>query len=102
MISHHVALTSTLAVYELFVPNRPPLEDRVLEAMAPEVRQEYLNSRARLTEPGAFAISPELFRKAEEFSTPSSRPAACWRRVLTRRGTAGRCPDSGTSGTSNC
>ncbi|MDQ3606821.1 MAG: amidohydrolase family protein [Gemmatimonadota bacterium] len=41
MIQNNVAMTSTLAVYELAYPNRPPLEDRVLEVLAPEVRQEY-------------------------------------------------------------
>jgi hypothetical protein len=35
--------------------------------MAPEVRKEYLDARARLSEPGAFALTPELFKKAEAF-----------------------------------
>ena len=42
MVEHGVAMTSTLAIYETFVPNRPPLEERMLELMAPEVRAEYL------------------------------------------------------------
>ena len=67
MVSHRVPMTSTLAVFELFVPNRPPLEPRVLDAMAPDVRAEYLTSRARLSEPGSFAISPEIFRNAQQF-----------------------------------
>jgi len=67
MVSHRVPMTSTLAVFELFVPNRPPLEPRTLEAMAPDARAEYLTSRARLSEPGSFAISPEVFRKAQQF-----------------------------------
>jgi imidazolonepropionase-like amidohydrolase len=67
MVSHRVPMTSTLAVFELFVPNRPPLEPRVLEAMAPDVRAEYLTSRARLSEPGSFAVSPEVFRNAQRF-----------------------------------
>src|SRR5438034_3322210 len=32
MVDNHVAMNSTLAVYELSFPDRPPLEDRVLEA----------------------------------------------------------------------
>jgi imidazolonepropionase-like amidohydrolase len=40
MVSHRVPMTSTLAVFELFVPNRPPLEPRVLEALAPDARAE--------------------------------------------------------------
>lgn len=50
MIAKNVALTSTLVVYELFVANRPPLEQRVLDAMSPDARTEYLTSRARIAE----------------------------------------------------
>ena len=67
MLARKIPMTSTLAVYELYVPNRPPLEQRMLDAMSPEVRAEYLASRARLAEPGASAISPEVFRKAQEY-----------------------------------
>jgi imidazolonepropionase-like amidohydrolase len=67
MVDHHVAMTSTLAIYETFVPNRPPLEQRNLDAMSADVRTEYLTARARLAEPGAFAISPEIFKKAQQF-----------------------------------
>src|SRR3712207_9571574 len=67
MTSKTVAMTSTLAVFELFVPNRPPLEQRVLDAMSPEARSEYLQSRALLAQPGSFGISPEVFRKAQQF-----------------------------------
>ena len=64
MVGHHVAMTSTLAVWELFVPDRPAPQQRVLDAMSPEVRAEYLAARARLTEPNAFAIPQALFKKA--------------------------------------
>jgi len=64
MVAHHVAMTSTLAVWELFVPDRPAPQQRVLDAMSPEVRAEYLAARARLTEPNAFAIPQPLFKKA--------------------------------------
>ncbi|MGH9259159.1 MAG: amidohydrolase family protein [Acidimicrobiales bacterium] len=73
MVAHKVAMTSTLAVFELFVPNRPPLEQRVLDAMSPEVRSEYLTSRARLAEPGSFAITPAVFRKSQEFEVAFAR-----------------------------
>ena len=66
MVDAGVALTSTLAVYELGVPNRPPLEDRVLEMLAPGARDEYLQSRvdvaARDNSPMA-----TLFVKAQAF-----------------------------------
>ena len=66
MVDAGVALTSTLAVYELGVPNRPPLEDRVLEALAPGARDEYLQSRADVA---ARDDSPmgTLFAKAQAF-----------------------------------
>jgi imidazolonepropionase-like amidohydrolase len=35
MVSHHVALTSTLAVFELYSPSRIPLDPRLYEALAP-------------------------------------------------------------------
>jgi len=66
MVDAEVAMTSTLAVYELGVPNRPPLEDRVLEMMAPAAREEYLQSREEIA---ALDESPmsTLFRKAQAF-----------------------------------
>lgn len=45
LIQHHVAVTSTLPVFELNVPNRPPLQPRVLEALLPESRISYLTQR---------------------------------------------------------
>jgi imidazolonepropionase-like amidohydrolase len=67
MIAHKVPMTSTLAVFELFVPNRPPLQQRVLDAMSTEVRGEYLAARERLAQPKAFNISEPLFKKAMEY-----------------------------------
>src|SRR5215470_2204740 len=48
LIEHHVAITSTLPVFEQFVPGRPPLQQRVLDAMLPEARSNYLTSRAQV------------------------------------------------------
>ena len=48
MIDNDVPMTSTLAVYELFVPNRPTKDPRALEAMAPEVREDYLEAREQI------------------------------------------------------
>ena len=47
LVAHHVAVTSTLPVFELTVPDRPPLQRRVLDAMSPESRVSYLTMRAR-------------------------------------------------------
>jgi len=48
LVQHHVAVTSTLPVFETFVPNRPPLAPRVLDAMLPEVRIDFLTRRATI------------------------------------------------------
>jgi imidazolonepropionase-like amidohydrolase len=68
MVENDVAMTSTLAVYELFVPGRPPeLDERMLEAMSPETKEEYLNTRRRIAENPSAGIAPEVFRKAMDF-----------------------------------
>jgi Amidohydrolase family len=46
LVTHHVAVTSTLPVFEAFVPGRPKLQRRVLEAMSAESAQSYLTARA--------------------------------------------------------
>jgi Amidohydrolase family len=46
LVKHKVAVTSTLPVFELLVPGRPPLDQRVLAAMTPDARVNYLSRRA--------------------------------------------------------
>ncbi len=68
MVENDVAMTSTLAVYELFVPNRPQeLDERMLEAMSEETRAEYLETRRRIAENPQAGIAPDVFRKAMAF-----------------------------------
>src|SRR5437879_5696811 len=45
LVRHNVSMTSTLAVYEPFVANRPTKDARALQAMAPEVRDSYRKIR---------------------------------------------------------
>ena len=52
MIDAGVAMTSTLAVYELFIQGRPTRDARSLDAMAPAVRQDYLAQKAQIDEIG--------------------------------------------------
>ena len=52
MIDADVAMTSTLAVYELFVQGRPTRDERTLRAMAPAVREDYLAAKAQIDEIG--------------------------------------------------
>jgi imidazolonepropionase-like amidohydrolase len=48
LVSHHVAVTSTLPVFEAGVPGRPKLQQRVLDAMSAESAQSYLTARGRV------------------------------------------------------
>jgi imidazolonepropionase-like amidohydrolase len=48
LVSHHVAVTSTLPVFEASVPGRPKLQQRTLNAMSAEPAQSYLTARARI------------------------------------------------------
>ncbi|HEV2445422.1 MAG TPA: amidohydrolase family protein, partial [Candidatus Sulfopaludibacter sp.] len=47
LVRRHVAITSTLAVFEAFDGAHPPLEQRFLDALAPENALGYLAARAR-------------------------------------------------------
>jgi imidazolonepropionase-like amidohydrolase len=95
MLARKVAMTSTLAVYELFVPNRPPLEQRVLDAMSPDVRAEYLTTRARLAEPGAFGIAPAVFRKAMDYEVAFVRAGGLLAAGVDPTGNGGALPGFG-------
>ncbi len=66
MVEQGVAMTSTLPVYELAIPNRPPLEQRVLDMLAPGARDEYLQSRADVASRDDAPMA-ELFPKAQAF-----------------------------------
>src|ERR1700723_3638668 len=46
LVSHHVAVTSTLPVFEAGVPGRPKIQRRTLDAMSAESAQSYLTARA--------------------------------------------------------
>jgi hypothetical protein len=48
LVSHHVAVTSTLPVFEAGAPGRPALQTRTLDAMSAESAQSYLTARARV------------------------------------------------------
>jgi len=67
MVQHHVSMTSTLAVYEPFVANRPTKDERVLQAMDPEVRDNYMKMRQQIDSSGTGWVSQEAFKKAMAF-----------------------------------
>lgn len=65
LVEHRVAITSTLAVFEALTDVRPPLEQRLLDALSPQAATTYLASRAR---PGTMAaIYLAAMKKEMEF-----------------------------------
>jgi imidazolonepropionase-like amidohydrolase len=64
LIEHHVAVTSTLPVFEAGILGRPPLQQRFLDALAPDPTISYLTARGRVT-----AASPmaSFMRKEMDF-----------------------------------
>jgi imidazolonepropionase-like amidohydrolase len=67
MVRRGVSMTSTLAVYEPFVANRPTKEPRVLNAMAPEVRASYMKIRDEIDSSGTGPITEEGLRSSMAF-----------------------------------
>lgn len=67
MIAAGVPMTSTLAVYEMYVPGRPGVDQRVLDAMSPDVREEYrktFEQTALLDGDPNYPFTERLFKKA--------------------------------------
>jgi hypothetical protein len=64
LVSHQVAVTSTLPVFEAGVPGRPKLQPRVLNAMSAESAQSYLTARANVQLDSPMTV---LLRKEMDF-----------------------------------
>ena len=69
LIVHRVAVTSTLAILETFVPNRPPIAQarRVRESLHAESWGEYATTRAALAEQADGSYWPALFAMEMRF-----------------------------------
>jgi len=65
LVQNHVAITSTLVIFESFAPNRPPLQDRVIAALSLPSRTDYLMARAKIA--GDKGASDNLLKKEMEF-----------------------------------
>jgi len=50
LVKHHVAITSTLPVFEVEVPGRPSIQRRVLDALTPEARSAFLDNKVRMAD----------------------------------------------------
>src|SRR6266849_8615274 len=75
LIQHHVAITSTLPVFEVEVPGRPSIQRRVLDALSPDARSAFLDDKVRMADQSRLKriygseISPmtSTFKKEMEF-----------------------------------
>jgi Amidohydrolase family len=73
LIDHHVAVTSTLAIFESFAPNRPPLSEemRVRASLLPDAWGSFVTARAmiaqRAEEAPADSISGRLLQMEMQF-----------------------------------
>ncbi|HXR97957.1 MAG TPA: amidohydrolase family protein [Terriglobales bacterium] len=65
LVRHHVAVTSTLPVFEISVPGRPPLQPRVLDALSAPARTDYLMGRDRIAK--GKGAQTEIFEKEKQF-----------------------------------
>jgi imidazolonepropionase-like amidohydrolase len=75
LVQHHVAVTSTLPVFEMFVPGRPTIQQRVLDALTADARSAVLNNKVRAGDANAIRQRyhtdsspwPAAFKKEMEF-----------------------------------
>ncbi len=64
LVSHHVAITSTLPVFEADIGGgRPPLRQQALDAMTPQAREDFFLLRQRPASAPAPKIDPALLWK---------------------------------------
>jgi imidazolonepropionase-like amidohydrolase len=47
LVKRHVAITSTLPVFEVDVPGRPAIQQRVLDALSPDARAAFLENKVQ-------------------------------------------------------
>lgn len=53
LVAHHVAITSTLSVFEAMIPGRPPMEQRVADAMSSLAAESYAKAKSRAVDPAS-------------------------------------------------
>ena len=72
LVAHHVALTSTLPVFEQTVSSRPDEPARVLEMLSDDARKAYQANRARVAQTKD-SPSPVMFQKEMQFEHAFAR-----------------------------
>src|SRR5260370_3397936 len=66
LVKHHVAISSTLPVFEGDIAGRPPLRPAMLEAMSPAAREAYLYIRNRPASKPSTRDGAALFKRDME------------------------------------
>jgi imidazolonepropionase-like amidohydrolase len=66
LVSHHVAVTSTLPVFEQGVPTRPDEPQKVLDMLSDDARRAYQVNRTRVTQ-AKDSPRPVMFQKEMQF-----------------------------------
>lgn len=66
LIQHHVAVTSTLPVFEQFVPSRPDVPQKALDLFSEDARKAYHDNRKRVAERKE-SPWPAMFQKEMQF-----------------------------------
>ena len=66
LVQHHVAITSTLAVFDAGAPHRPPFEQRLLDVLTPQGAITYMAARARASD-SASNDALEALKREEQF-----------------------------------
>jgi imidazolonepropionase-like amidohydrolase len=66
LVAKHVAVTSTLPVFEQFVPSRPDVPQKVLELLTDDARKAYQANRTRIAQ-NKESPWPTMFQREMEF-----------------------------------
>lgn len=75
LVQHHVAVTSTLPVFEMLVPGRPTIQPRIVDALSTDARNAVLNNKVSAGDAGMIRKRyhaesspwPAAFHKEMEF-----------------------------------
>ena len=81
LVAHHVAITSTLAVFETFVPNYPPMEreNAALKTLSIEAARDYLigRSNSAVSGVGARGLAKEMLFERDFVAAGGLLMAGC-------------------------
>jgi hypothetical protein len=73
LVKRHVAITSTLPVFEVEVPGRPSIQPRVLEALSPDARDRFLAFKVRMG---------DMARLKKNYGTETSPMAGAFKKEM--------------------